>query len=101
MDRLKELIKVKGNQVAPAELEGHLLGHPAIDDVCVIGIPDEYSGEVARAYVVRSVEGKSIDPKALQQEITQFVSSHKIRYKWLDGGVEFVYVTAFCFLFWA
>ena len=43
---------MKGNQVAPAELEGHLLGHPDITDVGVIGIADEYAGEKPRAFVV-------------------------------------------------
>lgn len=48
VDRIKELIKVSGNQVAPAELEGFLLGHPAISDCCVIGIPHDYRGEVPK-----------------------------------------------------
>ena len=51
-DRLKELIKVKGFQVAPAELEALLLTHPNIQDVAVIGKPDERAGELPRAYVV-------------------------------------------------
>ena len=51
-DRLKELIKVRGFQVPPAELEGHLLDHPAVADVCVVGIPDEFSGELPYAFVV-------------------------------------------------
>lgn len=38
--------------MAPAELEGHLLAHPAVADACVVGIPDEYSGEVPLAFVV-------------------------------------------------
>jgi acyl-coenzyme A synthetase/AMP-(fatty) acid ligase len=49
-------MKVRGFQVAPAELEGHLLQHPDIADVCVIGVPDEYSGEVPLAYVVLSAD---------------------------------------------
>jgi len=52
VDRLKELIKYKGFQVAPAELEAVLLGHPAIDDAAVIGSPDEEAGEVPKAFVV-------------------------------------------------
>lgn len=48
------MLKVKGFQVAPAELEGCLLGHPDIVDSCVVGIPDVYSGEIPRAYVVVS-----------------------------------------------
>lgn len=52
---VQEIMKVRGFQVAPAELEGHLLLHPDVADVCVVGIPDEYSGEVPLAFVVRSV----------------------------------------------
>lgn len=48
---LQEILKVRGFQVAPAELEGHLLDHPDVADVCVVGIPDEYSGEVPLAFV--------------------------------------------------
>jgi 4-coumarate--CoA ligase len=45
-------MKVKGFQVAPAELEGCLLDHPDVSDVCVVGVPDEYGGEVPLAFVV-------------------------------------------------
>jgi acyl-CoA synthetase (AMP-forming)/AMP-acid ligase II len=51
-DRLKELIKYKGFQVAPAELEAVLLAHPDIADAAVIGIADEEAGEVPKAFVV-------------------------------------------------
>jgi 4-coumarate--CoA ligase len=53
IDRLKELIKVKGFQVAPAELESLLLKHPKIADVAVIPVPDEHCGEVPKAIVVK------------------------------------------------
>ena len=52
VDRLKELIKVKGLQVAPAELESLLLKHPNIADVAVIPVFDENCGEVPKAFVV-------------------------------------------------
>lgn len=52
VDRLKELIKYKGFQVAPAELEGLLLTHPAIADTAVIPSPDEEAGEIPKAFVV-------------------------------------------------
>jgi acyl-CoA synthetase (AMP-forming)/AMP-acid ligase II len=52
VDRLKELIKYKGHQVAPAELEALLLSHPAVSDVAVIPSPDEVAGEVPKAFVV-------------------------------------------------
>jgi acyl-CoA synthetase (AMP-forming)/AMP-acid ligase II len=51
-DRLKELIKVKGLQVAPAELEGLLRAHPSVADAAVIGVADEAAGEVPKAFVV-------------------------------------------------
>jgi acyl-CoA synthetase (AMP-forming)/AMP-acid ligase II len=57
---LQEIIKVRGFQVAPAELEGHLLMHPDVADACVVSIPDEYSGELPLAYIV-------IHDKALQR----------------------------------
>ena len=49
VDRLKELIKYKGRQVAPAELEAILLSHPAVADAGVIPSPDEEAGEVPKA----------------------------------------------------
>src|SRR2546426_1982127 len=52
VDRLKELIKYKGLQVPPAELEAVLRTHPAVSDAAVIPIPDEEAGEVPKAYVV-------------------------------------------------
>ena len=52
VDRLKELIKYKGFQVAPAELEALLLTHPQIADAAVIGLPDDEAGEIPVAYVV-------------------------------------------------
>ena len=54
VDRLKELIKYKGYQVAPAELEAMLMEHPAVVDVAVVGIPDEVAGEIPKAWVVTS-----------------------------------------------
>ncbi|ESK98099.1 phenylacetyl- ligase [Moniliophthora roreri MCA 2997] len=93
VDRLKEIIKVKGFQVAPAELEGHLLLHPAVSDACVVGIPDEYKGEVPLAYVVISdkltSEMKS-SPDKLKTEIMKHVSVNKVQYKWL-AAVEFIH----------
>ena len=52
VDRLKELIKYKGFQVPPAELEALLLTHPQIADAAVIGVPDDEAGEVPAAFVV-------------------------------------------------
>ncbi len=52
VDRLKELIKYKGFQVPPAELESLLLTHPAVADAAVVGLPDEEAGEIPAGYVV-------------------------------------------------
>lgn len=55
--------------MAPAELEGHLLAHPAVADAGVIGIPDDYSGELPLAFVVLQpslLKGLTADPRASQ-----------------------------------
>ncbi len=74
VDRTKELIKFKGLQVAPAELEAVLLGHPAIADACVIGIEDEEAGEVPKAFVVKKGE---IDAAAVMAWVAARVAPHK------------------------
>ena len=56
VDRVKELIKYKGMQIAPAELEALLLGHPAIADAAVVPMADDEAGEVPKAFVVRAGE---------------------------------------------
>lgn len=56
--RLQELIKVKGFQVAPAELEGCLLDHPDVSDSCVVGVSDEYRGEIPLAFIVLSADAQ-------------------------------------------
>lgn len=84
VDRKKELIKYKGNQVAPAELEAMLLSHPKILDAAVIGVPGEGT-EVPRAYVVANQ--KEISAK----EIVEWFSRQGLsRYKQLRGGVVFL-----------
>ncbi|KAI0393399.1 acetyl-CoA synthetase-like protein [Xylariaceae sp. FL0594] len=90
VDRLKELIKTKGHQVAPAELEAHLLTHPAVNDCTVIPVPDERAGEVPKAYVVKSASVKGKPDEEVAREICKHVEEHKARYKWLKGGVEFI-----------
>jgi acyl-CoA synthetase (AMP-forming)/AMP-acid ligase II len=74
VDRTKELIKYKGLQVAPAELESVLLGHPAIADACVIGIADEEAGEVPKAFVVKKGE---IDDRLVMAWVAERVAPHK------------------------
>lgn len=86
MFRLKELIKVKGLQVAPAELENVLRTHPEIGDVAVIGVPHEKWGEAPRAYIVPKKKSPSLDEVAVKGFLQGKVSSHKQ----LEGGVEFI-----------
>jgi 4-coumarate--CoA ligase len=76
VDRLKELIKYKGFQVAPAELEAFLLTHPAIADAAVIGIPDVEAGEIPRAFIVLKP-----GQQASAAEITEFMEGHVAKYK--------------------
>lgn len=90
VDRIKELIKVKGHQVAPAELEAHLLTHPAVSDTAVIQVPDDKAGEVPKAFVVRSPAYASKPEAEVAREIAKHVEEHKAPYKWLKGGVEFI-----------
>jgi acyl-CoA synthetase (AMP-forming)/AMP-acid ligase II len=108
VDRIKELIKVKvrdrsfqiaigrsthksqGHQVAPAELEAHLLTHPAVSDCAVIDTPDERSGEVPKAFVVKSASAASKPEDEVTADIIKYVADHKSPYKWLKGGVEFL-----------
>jgi 4-coumarate--CoA ligase len=60
VDRLKEIMKVRGFQVAPAELEGHLLDHPFVSDACVVGVPDDFSGELPFAFIVPNAEAAEV-----------------------------------------
>ena len=74
VDRLKELIKYKGYQVPPAELEAILLTHPAVADAAVIASPDEDAGEVPKAFVVLKAPAT---PEELMQFVAQRVAPHK------------------------
>ncbi|MEZ2387950.1 AMP-binding protein [bacterium RCC_150] len=85
VDRLKELIKYKGYQIAPAELEALLLTHPGIADAAVIGVHMEDDGEeVPKAFVVRQAGSELED-----EEIMAFVAAHVAPFKRLRS-VEFV-----------
>jgi acyl-CoA synthetase (AMP-forming)/AMP-acid ligase II len=82
VDRVKELIKYKGYQVAPAELEAVLVEHPAVAEAAVVGRPDEEAGEVPKAFV-------SLAGEATAEEIMAFVAERVAPYKKLRG-LEFV-----------
>lgn len=90
VDRKKELIKVRGFQVAPPELESVLLSHPHIVDAAVIGVKPfkDDDSEYPRAYVVRrdSAEGKKLD----SETVKKFMAERLAKYKRLDGGVAFL-----------
>ncbi|HEX4357991.1 MAG TPA: AMP-binding protein [Pseudonocardia sp.] len=75
--RLKELIKYKGHQVAPAELEAVLLAHEAVADAAVVGVPDEHSGELPKAFIVR----RDSHPGLAAEELLAFVAERVAPYK--------------------
>lgn len=79
VDRLKELIKYKGFQVAPAELEALLLTHPEISDAAVVPMKNEAAGEVPVAFVVKT-NGSSLT----EDDIKQFVKKQVVFYKRID-----------------
>ncbi|XP_047350462.1 4-coumarate--CoA ligase 1-like [Vespa velutina] len=85
VDRLKELIKYKGFQVPPAELEAVLLTCPGIKDAAVVGLPDEEAGELPLAFVVRQNRSK-----ITEDEIIKYVNEQVSCHKRLRGGVKFV-----------
>lgn len=81
-DRMKEMIKVKGIGVAPAELEDLLLGHPEVEDVACLGIPDDWAGERPKAYIVVAADRKG-DEKGVGERLIKFVQDKKVRHKWV------------------
>jgi acyl-CoA synthetase (AMP-forming)/AMP-acid ligase II len=82
VDRVKELIKYKGFQVAPAELEALLVTHPAVSDAAVIPVPDEEAGELPKAFIVKGGDTTA-------EDIMQFVADKVSTYKRVRQ-VEFV-----------
>ena len=76
VDRLKELIKYKGFQVPPAELEALLLTHPKVADAAVIGIPDEEAGELPAAFVVLK-PGEEVTVAEIRDFVADRVATYK------------------------
>ncbi|KAI9812709.1 MAG: hypothetical protein M1827_004465 [Pycnora praestabilis] len=88
VDRKKELIKVRGFQVAPSEIEAVLLNHPDIIDAAVIGITSTHgNGEIPRAYVVRR-PGK--EDTTSEEILKKHCRERLASYKSLEGGIRFV-----------
>ncbi|OJJ06169.1 hypothetical protein ASPVEDRAFT_87483 [Aspergillus versicolor CBS 583.65] len=87
-DRIKEMIKVKGIAVSPAEIEDLLLGHPAVEDVGVTSVPDDYAGEKPKAYVVlksaaRGQLSTGEGVVAAGRQLIEYVKAKKVRHKWV------------------
>ncbi|KAG5017634.1 hypothetical protein JHK82_023234 [Glycine max] len=76
VDRIKELIKYKGFQVAPAELEAILLSHSSVEDAAVVPLPDEETGEIPAASVILSPGAKESE-----EDIMNYVASNAAHYK--------------------
>ena len=76
VDRVKELIKYKGFQVPPAELEALIVAHPKVADVAVIGVADDEAGELPKAFVVRA-PGADLTVEELQEYVRGHVASYK------------------------
>lgn len=89
-DRVKELIKYKGFQVPPAELEGVLLEHPMIEDVVVVGVNSKkLNTEVPRAYAVKKGGLKAVK-QGDEKEVIDWMSKKVVGHKRLRGGLKFV-----------
>ena len=91
VDRIKELIKYKGLQVIPSELEGKLLEHPDIADACVVGIwVEEQATELPVGFIVVKPNAKNKDKKAIVDSIHQWLNSRVANHKKLRGGLYIV-----------
>jgi 4-coumarate--CoA ligase len=81
-DRLKELVKVKGIGVAPAELEDLLLGNPDVEDCAVLGVPDDQAGERPKAFVTLQQHARA-QPGRAAKKLIEYVKEKKVRHKWI------------------
>lgn len=94
LDRLKEMIKVKGLQVAATEVEDTLLDHPEglVRDACVAGV-DNGRGDgslFVRAWVVLTAEGQKQSEETVAKKLNEWIESRLSKHKWLTGGIEAV-----------
>eukprot|EP00595_Chromulina_sp_UTEXLB2642_P003473 CAMPEP_0196763306 /NCGR_PEP_ID=MMETSP1095-20130614/3812_1 /TAXON_ID=96789 ORGANISM="Chromulina nebulosa, Strain UTEXLB2642" /NCGR_SAMPLE_ID=MMETSP1095 /ASSEMBLY_ACC=CAM_ASM_000446 /LENGTH=222 /DNA_ID=CAMNT_0042116199 /DNA_START=1024 /DNA_END=1692 /DNA_ORIENTATION=+ len=88
-DRSKELIKYKGYQVPPAELEALIIALPEVKDVIVIPVLDDEAGELPRAYVVLQDNTPEAEYSVIEQKIINYVKDNVSSQKRLRGGVKF------------
>lgn len=88
VDRVKELIKVKGSQVSPTEIEEIVHQCPGVADVAVVGIPDLRAGELPAAFVVRKNDDQGSQLKA--EDINSWMSTRAAQFKQLAGGIRFI-----------
>jgi len=84
VDRIKDMIKVKGYQVAPTELEDEIREAPGVADVAVIGVKDDRAGEVPKAFIVPT--SKDVTEESIQE----FLTARLAKYKQLKGGIVFL-----------
>ncbi|KAH7137401.1 4-coumarate-CoA ligase [Dactylonectria estremocensis] len=88
VDRAKEMIKVKGNQVAPAELEAILITHPRVIDAAVCGVYNEHgTSEMPVGYITTDVQGAE-EQQLLKADVLKHVHSQVSRYKQITGGLH-------------
>ncbi|RNJ60325.1 hypothetical protein D7B24_008707 [Verticillium nonalfalfae] len=88
VDRAKEMIKVKGQQVAPAELEAILITHPLVNDAAVCGVYNDHgTSEMPVAYITTDVEGHQ-EQQRLKEDILAHTNSKVARYKQISGGIH-------------
>lgn len=90
IDRIKELIKVRGMQVSPTELEDYLLLHPLVADIVVVPIPDDAAGDLPLAFAVKSPDAKDKSDDEVARGLIEYAEKQFATHKRLAGGVEFV-----------
>ena len=86
VERIKDLIIASGYNIAPAEVEGYLYHHPAVQEAAVVGIPDEYRGETVKAFIVLKPEAQG---RVTEEEIVAFGKEKMAAYK-APKIVEFI-----------
>jgi long-chain acyl-CoA synthetase len=86
VERIKDLIIASGYNIAPAEVEGYLYHHPAVQEAAVVGIPDEYRGETVKAFIILKQEARG---KVTEAEIIAFGKEKMAAYK-APKVVEFI-----------